>query len=183
MLGPFRGIALLTALTAATVTAAQGADLTKLVGHWSCKGNFSNGAPIAAQLSIEADAASGALIVHHDDVPPGGYHSLEVWMPNKSGPGLRAALSDKFSGMRWFESTGWVGDVLTWVRLADGAPAEQFVYELKANTLQVQWSIAKAGAMKVGDTIGCIAGAQASTTGGVPRTSRRDVLSPAYSIM
>jgi hypothetical protein len=88
-------------------------------------------------------------------VPPGGYHSLEVWTPNKAGAGFRAALSDKFSGMRWFESTGWIGDVLTWVRTENGVPAEQFAYEFKANTLQVQWSTAKTGAMKVGDTIAC----------------------------
>jgi len=153
MVGLYRGVVLLSVLTAAT--SARGGDLEKFVGHWSCKGNFSNGAPIAAELSIEADTGSGALIVRHDDVPPGGYHSLEVWMPNKTGAGLRAALSDKFSGMRWFESTGWTGDVLMWVRTENGAPAEQFAYEFKASTLQVQWSIAKAGAMKVGDTITC----------------------------
>jgi hypothetical protein len=133
---------------------AQGADLARFVGHWSCKGNFSNGAPIAAELSIEADGNGGALIVRHDDVPPGGYHALEVWMPNRTGVGLRAALSDKFSGMRWLESAGWTGDVLTWVRTENGVPAEQFVYEFKASTLQVQWSIAKAGAMRVGDFFG-----------------------------
>jgi hypothetical protein len=136
---------------------AGAADLAKFVGHWSCKGNFSNGRPIAGELSIEADAPSGALIVHHDDVPPGGYHSLEVWMPDKSGAGLRAALSDKFSGMRWFESTGWSGDALTWVRTENGVPVEQFAYEFKAATMQVQWSIVREGVMKVGDTLNCTA--------------------------
>jgi len=153
MFGLFRTTLLLSVLVAAP--AAQGADLARFVGHWSCKGNFSNGAPIAAELSIEVHAPSGALIVRHDDMPPGKYHSLEVWMPNKSGAGLRAALSDRFSGMRWFESTGWAGDVLTWVRTENGAPAEEFAYEFKANTLQIRWSIAKADAMKVGDTIAC----------------------------
>jgi hypothetical protein len=151
----FVGVTLLTmgALTAATP--ARGADLAKFVGHWSCQGNFSNGAPIAAELSIQADIPSGALIVRHDDVPPGAYHSLEVWTPNKYGTGLRAALSDKFSGMRWFESPGWAGNVLTWVRTENGAAAEQFAYEFKADTMQVQWSIAKDGAMRIGDTIAC----------------------------
>ena len=137
---------------------AQGAQLTDFVGHWSCKGSFSNGKPIAAELSVEADAPSGALVVHHDDLPPGGYHSLEVWTPNKSGPGLRAALADKYSGMRWFESTGWVGDALTWVRMENGMPAEQFSYEVNGNTFQVQWSTAKDGGMKIGDTIMCARG-------------------------
>jgi hypothetical protein len=146
---------ILTTAALAVAASAQAADLAKFVGHWSCKGSFSNGTPIAGELSIETDAPSGALIVHHDDVAPGAYHSLEVWMPNKAGTGLRAALSDKFSGMRWFESAGWAGNALTWVRTENGAPVEQFAYEFKGDTMQVQWSIAKDGAMKVGDTLSC----------------------------
>ena len=154
----FRTIVRATLLTTAALTAtatAQAADLAKFVGHWSCKGNFSNGTPIAGDLSIVADATSGALIVHHDDVAPGAYHSLEVWMPNKSGSGFRAAISDKFSGMRWLESAGWSGNTFTWVRTENGVPAEQFAYEFKADTMQVQWSVAQGGAMKIGDTLSC----------------------------
>jgi hypothetical protein len=154
----FRTIVRATLLTTAALThaaSAQAADLAKLVGHWSCKGNFSNGTPIAGELSIEADAPSGALIVHHDDVAPGAYHSLEVWMPNKSGSGFRAAISDKFSGMRWLESAGWSGNTLTWIRTENGVPAEQFAYEFKADTMQVQWLVAQGGAMKIGDTLSC----------------------------
>ena len=115
----FRMLVSAALLTTAVMTAAapaRGADLANFVGHWSCKCNFSNGAPIAAELSIEADTRSGAIIVRHDDAAPGTYHSLEVWMRNKSGAGMRAALSDKFSGMRWLESAGWSGNALTWVR-------------------------------------------------------------------
>jgi hypothetical protein len=146
---------LLTTAALATAAPAQGADLAKFVGHWSCKGTFSNGAPIAGELSIESDALSGALIVRHDDVAPGAYHSFEVWTPNKSGPGFRAAISDKFSGMRWLESAGWSGTTLTWVRTENGVPVEQFAYEFKADTMQVQWSVAQGGTMKVGDTLIC----------------------------
>lgn len=146
--------ALLTLAVIATGT-SQAADLARFLGQWSCKGSFSNGAPIAAHLSIEADAPSGALIVHHDDVAPGAYHSLEVWMPDKSGAGLRAALSDKYSGMRWLESPGWAGNVLNFVRTQDGQPQEQFAYEFKGDTLEVRWSVAKQGVMRLGDTISC----------------------------
>jgi hypothetical protein len=134
---------------------AQAADLSRFVGRWNCKGTFSNGAPIAAAMRIESDAPSGALIVHHDDVPPGAYHSLEVWTMDKSGAGLRAAISDKYSGMRWFESRGWEGGTLTLVRSEDGKPKEQFAYEFKGGSLQVQWSVMQGGAMRVGDTISC----------------------------
>lgn len=153
----YRMVIRATLLTAVLAVAApaQAADLAKFAGHWSCKGSFSNGTPIAGDLSIEADSPSGALIVHHDDSAPGAYHSLEMWMPDKSGPGLRAAISDKFSGMRWLESAGWSGNTLTWVRMENGVPAEQFAYEFKADRLQVQWSVARGGAMKVGDTLDC----------------------------
>jgi hypothetical protein len=146
---------LLTTAVLAVAAPALATDLTKFVGRWSCKGNFSNGAPIAGELSMDADAPTGALIVRHDDVAPGEYHSLEIWMPNKSGAGLRAAISDKFSGMRWLESAGWTGGALTWVRTENGAPIEQFTYDFKADTMQVQWSIVRDGVMKLGDTLRC----------------------------
>lgn len=130
--------------------------LAKFIGAWTCKGNFTaNRAPIAAGLSIQLDEHSGALILRHDDLPPGPYHALEIWMPNKEGEGARAAIADKYSGMRWFESPGWVGNALTWTRLEGGIAAEQFAYEFKGDALQVQWSIARKGAMQLGDTLLC----------------------------
>ena len=130
--------------------------LAKFIGGWSCRGNFtSNGAPIAADLSIQLDERSGALILRHDDVPPGAYHALEIWMMNKGGVGARAAIADKYSGMRWFESPGWVGNTLTWTRIEAGIAAEQFAYEFRGDALQVQWSIVRNGAMKLGDTLLC----------------------------
>jgi hypothetical protein len=130
--------------------------LAKFIGNWSCKGNFtSNGAPIAGDLSIQQDERSGALIVRHDDTPPGAYHALEIWMANKGGNGARAAISDKYSGMRWFESPGWVGNGVTWTRFEGGIAAEQFAYEFRGDAMQVQWSIARNGAMKLGDTLLC----------------------------
>jgi hypothetical protein len=139
-----------------SATAQESGALAKFVGNWSCKGDFtSNGAPIAAELSIQPDERSGALIVRHDDVPPGAYHALEIWMENKTGAGARTTISDKFSGMRWFESQGMVGGLLTWTRLENGIPAEQFAYKFKGDNMQVEWSIARNGSMKLGDAILC----------------------------
>jgi hypothetical protein len=42
--------------------------------------------------------------------------------------------------------------------MENGAPAEQFAYEFKADTMQVQWSVARDGTMKVGDTLTCTHG-------------------------
>jgi hypothetical protein len=135
---------------------AQESDMfTKFPGQWSCKGTFANGAPIAADMSIEADQRSGTMILRHDDVPPGAYHSFELWAANKSGTGARAAISDKYSGMRWLESPGWVGSALTWTRFENGIAVEGFAYEFKGEALQVEWSVVRSGVMKVGDTLLC----------------------------
>jgi hypothetical protein len=39
--------------------------------------------------------------------------------------------------------------------MENGVPAEQFAYEFKSDTMQVRWSIAKGGAMKIGDMLTC----------------------------
>jgi len=159
---PISGTRLLAALAAMGLVviggaARAGTGLERLVGHWSCAGHFiANGASIAGELAIEADLRTGAVIVRHDDLAPGAYHALEVWTPDKSGPGFRAAISDRFSGMRWFEASGWSGDSLTWVRLEGGATAEQFEYVLTGpDDMRVDWSVARGGAMKLGDTLAC----------------------------
>lgn len=149
-------VLLITGAVAIPGTAQGSEGLARFVGNWSCKGNFTlNGAPIAADLAIQSDERSGALIVRHDDVPPGAYHALEIWMPNKAGTGARAAISDHYSGMRWFESPGWLGSTLTWTRLENREAAEQFAYEFKGDTMQVAWSRVRDGGMKLGDTLLC----------------------------
>src|SRR5580698_9308139 len=123
-------------------SAQDSGALGRFVGNWSCKGNLTpNGAPMAADMSIQPDARSGALIVRHDDAAPNTYHALEIWMINKTGSGARAAISDKYSAMRWFESPGWAGSTLTWTRLDNGIAAEQFAYQFKGENLKVEWSI------------------------------------------
>jgi hypothetical protein len=58
-------VALLTTAVLTAAALAHGADLANFVGAWSCKDNFSNGAPIAAEVS-QADTRGGAPIVRHD---------------------------------------------------------------------------------------------------------------------
>jgi hypothetical protein len=126
-------------------------------GEWACAGRFiATGAPMKARIGFERDARSGGLIVRHDDELPGTYHALEIWSANQRS-GIRAAIVDSFSGMRWFEATDWTNDVLTWVRTANGRPAEQFAYTLAPNgELRIDWSVVRqSGVMTLGDTLSC----------------------------
>jgi hypothetical protein len=128
------------------------------VGHWKCEGVFpASGKSIASSLTFERDASSGALLKHHDDVPPAAYHALELWGFVKSG-GLSDTIMDTYSGVRSFSSPGWSGDTLMWSSAPAIRPAQRFTYvRLSADMMRVDWSVAKAdGAFQVGDTLTCV---------------------------
>jgi hypothetical protein len=74
--------------------------------------------------------------------------------------GMRASISDAFSGMRWFSSDGWSGSALSWERRNDSGPVERFTYRFDdKGELQVDWSIARAnGKLTLGDTLSCLKG-------------------------
>jgi hypothetical protein len=130
----------------------------RLAGRWTCVGHFvANNSPLAARLQIEPDAASQALLVHHDDAPPGAYHSFEVWSTATKGPSARASIVDAYSGMRWFSSSGWSGDTLTWTRAGDGEGSEAFLYAWQPDgTLKIDWLTRRSdGALQLGDTLAC----------------------------
>jgi hypothetical protein len=130
----------------------------RLAGRWDCADHFvANGQAIASTLTIAGDAASGSLIVRHDDAAPFAYHSLEVWTPMKPGAGLRASISDAYSGMRWFAAADPDGPAIAWKRPEGGPPAETFGYLLQDDgSLRIDWSTArKDGTLALGDTLTC----------------------------
>jgi hypothetical protein len=153
------GIAVAAALGLCGVARAAEppAPLAALAGEWACAGHFvPSNRPIASTISIRRDAPTGALIVRHDDLAPAAYHALEIWTAQPDH-GFRAAISDGYTGMRWFASEAWAGDVLTWTRPEQGPPTERFAYTLEpGGTLRVDWSVARAGApLTLGDTLVC----------------------------
>ena len=133
-------------------------DFQRLEGQWSCKGHFiSSGKPISSQLKFERDAGTGALIVRHDDRAPGRYHALELWSSGNAQEGMRAAIADAHSGMRWFDSAGWDGSTLTWTRRENDREVEQFAYRMNpGGSLSVDWSVSRGDSpIALGDTITC----------------------------
>ncbi len=146
----------LALLAGATAPAATD-RFDALAGDWLCKGHFiKSGGPLNARLVIARDIGTGALVVHHDDLPPTTYKSLETWTMLADGS-FRAAVASA-GNMRWYVSPGWQGATLTWSRPEGAAPVEQFAYTLTGpGRLRVDWSIARdGGAMTLGDTIGCV---------------------------
>jgi hypothetical protein len=145
-------------LSAQSAPAESRSSFAPFEGRWTCEGRFlSSGKEIHSTLSMAEDAPSGALIVHHDDIAPMAYHSLEVWTRDAAGPGLHAATIDKYSGMRVFESPSIGREGLTWTRYEGGAPKERFAYVLNSNhELRIDWSVARAGPELIpGDTLTC----------------------------
>jgi len=147
------------ALLAATAqpAAAPTADrFDALVGAWTCRGHFiKSGSPLASRLAIARDAGTQALVVHHDDLPPTTYNSLETWTMLADGS-FRAAVASA-GNMRWYSATGWQGDTLAWTRSESAAPVEQFAYTLTGpGRMRVDWSVSRGGGpLTLGDTLDC----------------------------
>ena len=145
-------------MLALIVAAALGSPFAGLEGRWRCAGRFvASATPIASNLSITPDPASGALVVRHDDTAPFPYHSLEVWTADPGGGGLHAAVADRSGGLRVFRSPPLQGGVIAFARPEGASPKEEFRYTLKSgDVLQVDWSVARPGQpLQLGDTLTC----------------------------
>lgn len=146
------------AAAAPAVSRAEARDAFRpLIGQWRCSGSFANGKPIAAHLAITMDKATGSLMVRHDDLPPNGYHSVEIWGP--AADGYRATIADSDDGIRWLTSGGWQDGALQWVRREDGRDKEIFRYDqLTAKGFAISWFVVRANGQRVlGDSVTCAA--------------------------
>lgn len=153
--------ALSIAAILAPFTAFAGADdmgpFSALAGRWTCAGTFAaNGRPIAASVSIAWDEPTGSMIVRHDDLPPNGFHTVELWGKAKGG-GFRASIADAYSGVRWLTSSGWAAGALEWTRSEAGVPVEKFRYsDVSPAGFEVEWFVfGKDGQPKLGDSLRC----------------------------
>lgn len=144
--------------TPATSAPTAPLPLDYFLGAWHCDGVFpGSGKTISSTMRFERDAATGALIKHHDDTPPASYHAFEVWSSTASEGHYNAAIVDNFGGVRDFNTQGWQGDELTWNAASQVQPRQQFVYtKLGADRFRVNRRVAKKEpSFVVGDTLTC----------------------------
>ena len=157
ILAPKTVIAFSLPLALAATAAPLGEGPQRLVGTWSCSGYFvKSGQPIAGELNISRDPATGTMVVHHDDRLGGGYHSFEIWNTSDAQGLYQAAVSDA-NGMRSYQSRGWKDDRFDWDRIEHGVVVERFSYRLGAgDELKIDWSIDRHNSgLAVGDTLTC----------------------------
>lgn len=131
------------------------------IGVWNCNGRFvSNGMPIAATITAEWDDRTMTLTVHHDDLAEHAYHAVETWGATKKPGHFHNSIADRFSGVRWYRSEGWMDNTLMWSRTEDGREIERFVYIRKSDkTMTVNWLVARGTAeLALGDTLDCTRG-------------------------
>jgi hypothetical protein len=143
-----------------TTDTSAAAQMAYFVGSWDCNGSFpSTGKTIASTILFETDAKLGAIVKHHDDLPPNSYHALEVWVFSATDHQYNSAIVDNFGGVRRFTSPGWVGDQLTWSNTSSERPAraERFVYVKESTSaFKLDWQVSTDGvAYRVGDTLTC----------------------------
>jgi hypothetical protein len=129
------------------------------IGIWTCSGHFvSNGAPIASTIDAEWDDRTLTLAVHHDDLSPHAYHAVETWGATRKPGRYHASIADRFSGVRWYSSDGWMDGTFIWSRTEDGRELERFVYIKKSDkAMTVNWLVARGMAteLTLGDTLDC----------------------------
>lgn len=140
------------------IAAAALSPFTPYEGRWRCEGRFfASGTPVASELTMSADPASGVFLVRHDDSAPAAYHSPELWTADPDGRGLHAAVTDQFSGLRVFRSPPVKDGVIAFGRPEGAVTQEEFRYTLAdPATLRVDWSVARAGQpLRLGDMLTC----------------------------
>jgi hypothetical protein len=128
------------------------------IGLWNCNGHFvSNGAPIAATITGEWDDRTMTLTLHHDDLAPHGYHAVETWGATHKPGHFHNSIADRFSGVRWYKSEGWMDGTLIWSRTEDNREIERFVYIRRTEkTMTVNWLVARGTTeLALGDTLDC----------------------------
>jgi hypothetical protein len=133
----------------------QPSPFSYFIGTWSCRGVFpTTGKTIASTIRFTQDGTS--LVKHHDDLPPNGYHAIELWGLRAADGRFNAAIQDSFGGVRDFSSPGWNADSLVWTSAAQVQPQQQFAYTKKSNdAFEVDWRVLKNGSYIVGDTLTC----------------------------
>jgi len=143
---------------ATTDAAAQNGTLAYFVGSWRCDGSFpASGKTISSTMRFERDLGGTAILKHHDDIPPAGYHAVETWAYSPSDHHFNNGIADNFGGLRRFASDGWNGTTLTWTSAPEVTPKQQFVYvRVTDSEMRVDWQVARDGTnYVVGDTLTC----------------------------
>ena len=144
----------------ATTVASDAArdDLRYFVGTWNCSGHFEpSRRPLASDMTFGVEDETGTIRKRHRDRAPGTYVATETWGRSASGGAYRAVIADR-SGVRWYDSAGWLGPRWTWTRVTTGTePAERFIYDrLAEDVMRVDWWVSRAGGpLTLGDTLEC----------------------------
>jgi hypothetical protein len=137
------------------------ASLAYFEGTWTCSGHFLDGdRKIAADMVFEAELDGAWLTRRHDDRPPNGFHSLELWGFNKKTNQFVAVMTDSGGGLRLFSSPGWMQGRLVWSGdqfAPDNKISQHFLFEKKSSaefvvTYEV---IAREGQWKPIDVLTC----------------------------
>ncbi|MGH9763195.1 MAG: DUF1579 family protein, partial [Blastocatellia bacterium] len=136
------------------------ASLEPLIGKWSCAGEFTkNRTPIESTIAFAPDLEGSWLQVRHQDKPPNGYVSLEMWGYDKDAKHFVSLIHDNFGGARLFTSPGWSGNTLTLTgdTLMSGKKMlSRFVYEkTDSGSVVVRWEVGNQGMWKEGDHLTC----------------------------
>lgn len=130
-------------------------------GRWSCEGKFSNGNPIAADVTFTPTLDNKWLIYEHQDRPPGRYKTHALWGYDPAAKGIVSAAADNGGGLRLFRAPGFDGTTLILERAAltdSVAHPERFTYRKGSDsTFRMTYEVRRGTSPWVmGDYIDCV---------------------------
>jgi len=127
-------------------------------GVWSCQGEFPRtGTHIASHERFAPDLVGDWLVMRHVDLPPFGFHALEMWGYEASQKQFVNYIFDNAPEARRYVSHGWVASRLTWTSSMQAAKADRFVFERRGESeYQVDYARTTDGrTWQLVDTLDC----------------------------
>lgn len=135
---------------------------SKMEGSWSCKGEFSNGKPIAADLDLTLSENGRLLHYKHIDHPPNKYRAIGQWSYFNDVDKMIASHYMSFgdtANVSVYTGTEWTDTKLTFSAEAFQTKLwaeNRFTYEVQSkDKMKMLWEVNSKGTWKMGDYINC----------------------------
>ncbi|WP_242929310.1 hypothetical protein [Pontibacter vulgaris] len=124
--------------------------ISYFAGNWTGEGKFSNGKPIAADLSFTPSLDSSWVEYRHIDKVPNTYKATSWWGLDAQSGEFVAYVFDNFGGHRKFTGDGWKNGKLTLTFSQENKGAnptlQHFIYEkLSEKPFKMTFEVSKDG--------------------------------------
>lgn len=136
----------------------------RLAGNWSCKGGFSRGGALEADLAFSPGLGGSIVSFEHVDRTPSVYWQRSTWavdakLPRVVSAGVAGSKKDASGAPAAFFSTALSDTSITLQADTLGSPPfapNRFTYlSPRRDSLEMRWEVLRSGAWSLGDSLTC----------------------------